>query len=44
MRVLKKCFNFSQKYPILLMPKRDPYSTFKETSIFNTVLENDLIW
>ncbi len=44
MRVLKKCYDFSQINSLLLIPKEEPASTLDVTSIYNTVMENDLVW
>ncbi len=44
MRVFKKCYDFSQKNSILLMPIKEPSFTLEGTSINNTVVENDKIW
>ena len=42
-RVLKKCFDFSKENSILLVPFKES-SKKGNSSIYNTVIENDKYW
>ena len=42
-RVLKKCYDFSKEHSILLVPFKES-SKKGNSSIYNTVIENDKYW
>jgi hypothetical protein len=42
-RVLKKCYDFSKENSILLVPFKES-SKKGNSSIYNTVIENDKFW